>query len=137
MDDISRVFEYFPNDDVAVVGSVLRDPERARDIDVLVPASVDFPALAERLGVGYNGWDLADGSHLRRANFRIPNIDKNVQLLQNRLVTAFEEWPHAVRLRDGRILNPDKHFMKNEKDPTHVGWKRKSSRRVADIYKDY
>lgn len=136
-DDLDKVFEHFRDDNVAIVGSALKDPTTAKDIDVLVPADADYPALVKRLGATYNGWDLADGSHLRRANLTIPGIGKRVQLLQNRMVTQFSDWPHAVRLRDGSTLNPDKHFTKSRSDPSYVGWKRRPSKRAAKVYSNY
>lgn len=135
--DLAKVFEHFSEDEVAVVGSAVRDYEAARDIDVLVPAGVDYPALVKRLGAKYNGWDLADGSHLRRANITIPGVAKRVQILQNRLVSQFEEWPHAVLRRDGQQHNAGRHFDKRGKDPTAVGWKRRSPKAVKDIYTRY
>ena len=135
--DIAKVFEHFADDDVAVVGSAVRDYETAKDIDVLVPAGVDYPALVKRLGATYNGWDLADGSHLRRANVNVPGVAKRVQVLQNRLVNTFSDWPHAVLQRDGQQLNTGKHFVNGGKDPSAVGWKRRNPKAVKDIYKRY
>ena len=135
--DIAKVFEHFVDDDIAIVGSAVRDYEVAKDIDVLVPSGVDYPALVKRLGATYNGWDLADGSHQRRANIRVPGIKKKVQLIQNRLVSKFDEWPHAVLTREGKQLNPGKHFTKKRSDPTWVGAKKASSKSVKDIYKRY
>lgn len=137
MDDLDRIFEHFKDREIAVVGSAVKDYGSARDVDVLVPAGVDFPTMADEMGIRYNGWDLADGSHLRRANVRLPGVEKPVQILQNGLVSKFEEWPHAVRLRDGRVLNADKHFTKDRTDPNYVGWKRKAPKAVRNIYKDY
>jgi len=133
--DIAKVFEHFGDDEVAVVGSAVRDYNAAKDIDVLVPSGVDYPALVKRLGAKYNGWDLADGSHLRRANITIPGVNKRVQILQNRLVSQFEEWPHAVLRRDGQQHNVGKHFTKKRSDPHFVGWKKVE--KVKDIYKRY
>lgn len=135
--DLAKVFEHFGDDEVAVVGSAVRDYDAAKDIDVLVPAGVDYPALVKRLGATYNGWDLADGSHQRRANIRVPGVEKKVQLIQNRLVSQFEEWPHAVLTREGKHLNPGKHFTKKRSDPTWVGAKPRVSKVVKDIYKRY
>jgi len=95
MDDMhpehQRVFEHFADQEVAIVGSSLRDFDAAGDIDVLVKSSVDVPALAKKLGATYNGWDLANGDHVRRVNLTIPGVSKKVQLVQNRLVNEFAE----------------------------------------------
>jgi hypothetical protein len=135
--DLSKVFDHFAEDKVAVVGSAIKDYEAAKDIDVLVPADVDYPALVKKLGATYSGWDLKDGSHLRRANYNIPGVAKRVQLLQNRMVGQFDQWPHAVLLRDGKTLNGDKHFTKRKDDPTYVGWKARPRKTTKDIYKSY
>ena len=135
--DLTKVFEHFAKDDVAVVGSAVRDYDAAKDIDVLVPSGVDYQAIVKRLGAKYNGWDLADGSHTRRANVTVPGVAKRVQLVQNRLVSKFDEWPHAVLTREGKQLNPGKYFTKKRSDPTWVGAKKASSKLVKDIYKRY
>ena len=135
--ELTKVFEHFKDDEVAIVGSALRDFDKARDIDVVVPSKTDYPALVKRLGATYSGWDLADGSHLRRANLKVPGVGKRVQLLQNRLVHVFEDWPHAVLLRDGKTHNKDTHFSKQKSDPSYVGWKKRPSTKVPSIYSNY
>lgn len=110
--DLRTIFDYFKDDKVAIVGSSVKDFDTAHDIDVLVPAGVDYKALTERLGVKYNGFESKDGSHIRRANLSVPGVKKNVQLVQNRLVDAFEEWPHALMQRDGTVLKEGKFYDK-------------------------
>ena len=113
MDDrIQTVFNHFAGEDVAIAGSAVRDVETAHDIDVLVPSTVDLPALATKHGATYNGWDTPDGLHIRRANLRVPGLRRNVQLIQRRDVARFEDWPHAVLLRDGRVLNEGRFYDK-------------------------
>ena len=113
MDDrLDAVFSYFEGENVAVTGSAVRDIETAHDIDVLVPNTVDLPALAQKHGASYNGWDTPDGLHIRRANLRVPGLRRPVQLIQRRDVSSFEQWPHAVLLRDGRVLNEGKFYDK-------------------------
>ena len=135
--DLTKVFEHFANDDVAIVGSAVRDYEAAKDIDVLVLASTDYPALVKRLGAKYNGWDLENGNHIRRANISVPGVGKRVQVVQNRLVSKFDEWPHAVLQRNGQQLNPGKHYTKKRSDPEFGVWKKRPSKASKDIYKRY
>ena len=136
--ELTRLFEHFPGQDIAVVGSALRDYDTAGDIDVLVPASVDLPALAKHRKAKYSGWDLKDGSHLRQVTLRLPGVSKRVQVVQNTTVKQFADWPHEVLLRDGRRLNPGKHYRKDDpRDPARVGAKPRPSRRTADVYRGY
>ena len=109
--DHRKIFNFFALLPIGIIGSSLRDIKQARDYDVLVHATVDFPALVKRLGLKYNGWDTPRG-HIRRANLRIPGVSKPVQLISHDRTKALIHHPHVVLLRDGTVLHPDKHFIK-------------------------
>jgi hypothetical protein len=110
-----RVFDRFSEWDCAIVGSSLRDYDRAHDIDVLFPADTDFRQLARELGLKYLGKfpsPLTKGDVRRLSNTYVDAVTKPVQIISDSTVSTFDQWPHAVLLRDGRLLNEDKHYLK-------------------------
>jgi len=113
--DIQRIFEYFPDLEIGIVGSMTWKPKIAQDIDVLVLPTVDWKALMASLNAKYNGWDVSLG-HLRRANIHVPGLNRKVQLLCNSNVKMFKDWPHCVILRDGTRLHDGIYFCKQDFD---------------------
>jgi hypothetical protein len=109
-EQLRAVFAWFP-EPIAIIGSAVYDLNRARDIDVMFLATENWPALMMRERATYVGWDGPTG-HVRRANVRIPSVDKPVQLIQNDRVREFTDLPHATLLRDDTVLNPTKFFQK-------------------------
>lgn len=116
--EFRRVFDRFADWDVAIVGSSLRDFDSAHDIDVLFPASQDFRQLAKDLGLKYLGKfpsPLTGGDVRRLSNTTVDGVSKPVQIISDSSVSTFDQWPHAVLLRDGRMLNQGQHFTKPSK----------------------
>lgn len=124
---LRRVFDFFADEDIAIIGSATRDVDAANDIDVLFLSTRDFPQLAEQLGTTYNGWNQS-GFHLRRINYQIPDIEKPVQLLWYSHISRFADHPHCVMLRDGTRLNDGVYWS----DPNpHVKRYQRNQREVA------
>lgn len=112
-----KVFEFFADYTVAIVGSSVRDFDHANDIDVLFLAQ-DFRELAKSCGVKYLGKfssPLTKGDVRRLSGLTIDGVATPVQCISDSSVTTFDQWPHEVLLRDGRRLNEGKHF---DKEPT-------------------
>ena len=108
----AAIFAHFPDWDIAVVGSSLRNFVTARDIDVLFRASQDFRQLAREVGVRYaGGWNMGE-ARIHRLNYTVPGLDKPVQLIQRSTVEDFDQWPHAVLLRDGTLLHEGQFYDK-------------------------
>lgn len=109
--DHERVFAHFLLYDIAIVGSSLRDFDRAQDIDVLFLAGQDFRQLAREYGVTYRGgFDTKDG-RVHQMRYQFGDV-KPLNLVQRSSVTEFEQWPHVVLLRNGTHLHPGVHYAK-------------------------
>lgn len=117
---LQQVFDALPDFEIGIIGSAAYDPTTAADVDVLFLASAPFPDIIAALGLRYNGWDRGS-HHLRRANARLAGVPLPVQLLQDSLVTRFDDYPYAVVLRDGTRLHGDvPPFVKsNRPSPRH------------------
>ena len=113
--ELYKIFSHLRDWDVAVTGSVLRDYDAAKDIDVLFPASQDFRQLARELGIVYRGGFDGDGGRVHSLRYAIEGVDKVLNLIQRTGVEEFEEWPHECLLRNGRVLNDGKFFDKTAK----------------------
>lgn len=113
--EFQRVFTHLAEWNCAIVGSSLRDFDNAHDIDVLFPASQDFRQLARELGLKYLGRfpsAITDGDVRRLSNTVISGVPKPVQIISDSSVVTFDQWPHAVLLRNGRMLNEGRHYVK-------------------------
>ena len=109
------VFERFAEWEIAIVGSSLRDFDNAHDIDVLFLAGQDMRQLARELGLKYLGKfasPLTNGDVRRLSNTHVEGVSKPIQLISDSSAATFDQWPHAVLLRDGRMLNDGKHYVK-------------------------
>ena len=101
-----RIFDHVQPAVVEIIGSALRSEETAHDIDVLFLHEREFKEACQRHGVKYNGWNTAEG-HVRRANVRVPGVDKPVQYLHY----SFSS-PYAALARDGSTRNAGHFFIK-------------------------
>jgi hypothetical protein len=120
--ELYKVFSALREWDVAITGSVLRDYDAAGDIDVLFPASQDFRQLARELGIKYRGGFEGDGGRVHSLKYRIPEVDKEINLIQRTGVEEFRDWPHEVLLRNGKVLNKGQYLDKAVlKEPTDGG----------------
>jgi hypothetical protein len=45
---------------------------------------------------------------VRLSNTTVEGVSKLIQCISDSSVATFEQWPHMVLLRDGRLLNADK-----------------------------
>jgi hypothetical protein len=117
--EFRKVFDRFAEWNVAIVGSSVRDFDNAHDIDLLFPADTDFRQLARELGLRYLGKfpsPLTGGDVRRLSNTTVEGVGKPIQCISDSSVTTFEQWPHTVLLRDGRMLNADQHYTKPAAD---------------------
>lgn len=113
--ELQRVFDHLADYECAIVGSSLREYDTANDIDVLCLAGQDFRTLAKALGVTYLGAfpsAITSGKVRRLSSLAIEGVDKPLQVISDSSVATFDQWPHAVLLRDGRRLNAGKHYVK-------------------------
>jgi hypothetical protein len=113
--EFRAVFDRFAEWEIAIVGSSLRDFDNAHDIDVLFPAAQDFRQLAKEIGAKYLGKfpsAITDGDVRRLSNLTVDGVSKPIQIISDSSVSTFDKWPHAVLLRDGRILNAGQHYLK-------------------------
>ena len=110
--DLLKVFQHLINWNIAIFGSSVRDYNKAHDIDVLFPASVNFREVCKKLGIMYRGGQPTERGTIRRAILVIPGIAKQVQLCQSSEVEDFSTHPHAILLRDGRVLNEGVFYKK-------------------------
>lgn len=111
-----RVFDYFAEYPCAIVGSSLRDFNEARDVDLLFLAGTDFRRLAKEIGARYLGKfesPLTKGDVRRLSNINVEGVRLPVQCISDSTVATFSDWPHAVLLRSGELLNAGKHFAKD------------------------
>jgi hypothetical protein len=116
--EFRRVFDRFAEWEIAIVGSSLRDFDSAGDVDVLFLAGQDMRQLARELGLKYLGKfpsPLTKGDVRRLSNTSVEGVSKPVQLISDSSVATFDQWPHMVLLRDGRVLNAGQHYLKPEK----------------------
>jgi hypothetical protein len=111
--ELQLVFDHLCNYEVAIFGSALWKPwHEVNDIDVLVLAGQDFRGLCKELGLRYLGAMPRGNDQVRRAsNFRIPGVNKEVQISQHTAITSFDQQAYAVLLRDGSILHPGCYFI--------------------------
>ena len=109
----NTIFHILRDWDCAIVGSILRDYRNARDIDVLFRASQDFRQLARELGIPYRGGFDTPQGRIHSLHYNIPGVARTMNLFQVAGVEHFEEWSNMVRLRDGRVLNAGKHWVKS------------------------
>lgn len=109
--DHVAVFLHFAMYDVAIVGSSLQNMEKAKDIDVLFGAHEDFRQLARELGIGYRGGFDTPKGRVRQMRYQFGDL-KPLNLVQRSSVVKFSQWPHAVLLRDGTLINPGVHYDK-------------------------
>src|SRR5688500_12053081 len=117
--ELRRVFDRFAEMNGAIVDSSLRNFDSARAIDVLFTADTDFRQLAKDLGAKYLGkfkGPLSGGYVRRLSTITIEGVGKPVQCISDSSVTTFEQWPHTVLLRDGRVLNGDQHYVKPQNE---------------------
>lgn len=105
------IFDYFPNDDIIIVGSAVSGFANARDIDVQFLNSDQYLAACKRYDLKYNGWDTPRG-HVRRANMRLRGVFLPVQLIHVDTTTTADDHPHIVLQRGGTVLHEDKHYNK-------------------------
>lgn len=109
--ELAYLFELFRDYQVAVIGSVLQNWDRAHDIDLLFLTEEDFKAACHQVGIRYNGWDRHDG-HVRRANLTLPLVSKLVQLTHHSAVKTFHDHPYCVLLRTGERLHDGHYYPK-------------------------
>ena len=105
------IFDYFPNDDIIIVGSAVSDFGKAHDIDVQFLDAAQYLVACKHYDLKYNGWDTARG-HVRRANMRVRGVFLPVQLIHVDTTKTAEDHPHVVLLRDGTVLHEDQHYNK-------------------------
>lgn len=103
-----------------VIGSAVQDYERAGDVDVLLPHSIEWKDAVKALKTKYNGWDTPSQGHIRRANIKLWGVSKPIQVLQIEKYPTVADHPFAAMFADGRVIKPDKVFDK-EKDA--LPWK--------------
>src|SRR3990167_5707287 len=96
------LFKLLSSYQIAIIGSVLKDFDKAGDIDILFLDETEFKKAVSEFKVKYSGWDRKDG-HVRRANVSIPGIRKKVQFTQHSAVTTFQDHPFCSLQRDGNI----------------------------------
>lgn len=113
---LATLFAILANYDVIIVGSALRDYDRANDVDVMFMDAEQFIECCATLGVHYNGWDTSRG-HVRMANLSPRYIGKKIQLIHLDSVATPDDHPHMTLSRDGTVTK-DGVFM--EKPP---GWR--------------
>lgn len=119
---LQTVFDFFPNLPLGIIGSAVRYPELARDIDTLTLISIDFDAVCKSHGIRRarrREWHRGP-LHLKVATFRIPGIRQRVQLSQVNLVAAFEDHPYAVLLRDGTLIHDGHWYAKPPTSKRHT-----------------
>lgn len=118
--DHTRIFEHFLAYEVAIIGSSVRDFDRANDIDVLFLPTVNFRQLCVDMGIVYRGkWDRVsplDGvpETIRQVRMNVPGVEKRVQLTQNSRTHTFDQHPFCTLLRDGTRLNDGVYFDKEK-----------------------
>lgn len=106
---LSKTFELFPDYQVGIIGSAVKDPEGAKDIDVLFLVKEDFECACAQLGKKWNGWDAWNG-HVRIASVQM--FGKKLQLIHVSSVDSFDKHYHCVLLRDGTYVNEGRFFVK-------------------------
>ena len=109
------VFSHLREFDIAITGSVLRDFDAAKDLDVLFPASQDFRQLARELGVSYRGGFDGDGGRIHSLHYQIEGVSKPVNLFQRDNVFSADDWPHECLLRNGTVRNKGAYLDKKGK----------------------
>ena len=114
--ELYSIFSHLREWEVAITGSVLRDYDAAKDIDVLFPASQNFRQLAAELGISYRGGFESDGGRVHSLHYSIDGVDKPLNLIQRTGVEEFSQWPHEVMLRNGKRLNKGKFHDKTTKE---------------------
>ena len=110
----TQLDELFPKEPIAVIGSAVKDYERAHDVDVLLPHSIEWKDAMKKFRTKYNGWDTSQG-HVRRANLRLWGVSKPIQILQISAFPTAAQHPFAALFGNGVVTKPDKYFDK-EKD---------------------
>ena len=110
-----HIFDTLSDFEIAITGSVLKDYEAAKDIDILFLASQDFRKLSDELGIPYRGGFEGDGGRVHSLHYLMHGVEKDINLIQRTGVDTFEQWPHAVLLRDGTIFNEGKYHQKSLK----------------------
>lgn len=117
--EFTTIFEHFWEWNCAIVGSALKDYEKANDIDVLFPASTNFRQLANELAIPYRGgFPGANNDTVHQLRYPIGtnylSLDKPVNLVQSSKFETFDEWPFMVLTKDGTVYNEGKHFTKGK-----------------------
>lgn len=97
---LQAVFNLFPQT-IGIIGSAIKNPEGAKDIDVLFLVKEEFEEACKFVCKKWNGWDAHNG-HVRIAN--IDRGGKKIQLIHVSGVTEFAHHPHCVLLRDGSFV---------------------------------
>lgn len=113
--ELYKVFSHLREWDIAITGSAVKDFDKAKDVDVLFPASMNFRQLARELGIPYRGGFDGVGGRVHSLHYRIDDVDKDINLIQRSGVEEFDQWPHEVLLRNGRVLNKGKFLKKKDK----------------------
>lgn len=113
---LQELFDLLADYRVIIVGSALRDYDRAKDVDVMFLDGEEFIDCCATLGVHYNGWDSSRG-HVRMANASPRYIGKKVQFIHLDSVATPDDHPHMTLSRDGSVTKPDVFMEKPE------GWR--------------
>lgn len=108
---LAQVFALFPEAEIGIIGSALKDAQTCKDIDVLFLSQEDYEQACHGLQKKWNGWDAYNG-HVRITNIIPPEIGKTVQLIQLSTITEFDQHPHEVLLRDGSVVHEGAYFHK-------------------------
>lgn len=119
---LQTVFDFFSEIPLGIIGSAVRYPDLARDIDTLTLISIDFEAVCKSHGIRRarrREWHRGP-LHLKVATFRIPGIRPRIQLSQVNLVAAFDDHPYAVLLRDGTLIHDGCWYAKPLKSNRHT-----------------
>lgn len=113
--EFEQIFQYLnhPEMCLGIIGSATIDLSRAKDIDVMLfGTDEEWGLLIDRCGVKFNQWRTPAGQWLQRANLKMPEIRKPVQLLRNASYQWPTEFPGMVILQSDVILKPGVVFDK-------------------------
>ena len=119
---LQRVLSQF-DEPCAIIGSAARDYDSAHDIDVLfLVDDRGWRRIMDEFRLRYNGWDHPEfGYHVRRANFKLLGIPKNIQLITMSYLKEFSDYPFCCILQDGTILHEGQFYKKEPRGQRHPG----------------
>jgi hypothetical protein len=123
---LTKIFSFFENYDIAIIGSILTKGDEAADIDVLFFNEEEFNSACAAFDTKPITWHGYTGKIARANVDDFPEVTKPVQFIWHAATKNPEDHPHIIQLRQDTVLNRKKWFDKSES-----GWKTDKTIKVS------